>query len=280
MANTLIISGISRIEVAIGLLIAICLAALLFPAVMNARESARRRECENTMKQLAFTLRCYHDAQQSFPQGCIGNPELPPEKRWSWYTAIGNYWGHYGTPAIDHDRPWDDPALRPLQLHTWSNGGPEGFEEFDIPLAPPPITNCPNGTPQTHTDGQPFTDYVGPAGIGVGAATEPRNSPRAGLWSYDETRTQFDIRDGESHTLIALETSRDNGCWLAGGPATVRHFNPREPSIGAGGQFGGLHPGGCVAVFVDGHVQFLAKDISPEVLSAAVTIAGDREVDE
>ena len=111
--------GFSRIEACVVLIILALLAALGIPAIQSARESARQTQCKNTLKQLALALHNYHDTMGAFPYGCIGNPDLPPEKRWSWYLCLGNYWGHYGTPIIDYDRPWDDPSLRPLKLHTW-----------------------------------------------------------------------------------------------------------------------------------------------------------------
>ena len=267
--------GISRVEACVALLILALLTALVLPAIQQARESTRRSQCVNTLRILALALHNYHDAMGTFPHACVGNSELPPEKRWSWYLCIGNYWGHYGTPIIDYERPWDDPALRPLQLHTWRNGP---FEEFDVPLHPFPVIKCPNGTPKTHTDGQPFTDYVGTAGIAPTAALLPRNSVRAGVWSYEECRSHTDIRDGDSTTLLAIETSRNNGCWIAGGPATVRDYAIDRHPVGQGRQFGGLHNGGSMAVFVDGHVRFLAESISPIVLSSVFTIAGSEEV--
>jgi len=269
--------GLSRIEVCVAVVILVILSALVLPAIISARESARRTECKNTLRQLALALQNYHDVMDSFPYGCVGNPKLPPDNRWSWYLCLGNYWGHYGTPIIEYERPWDDPALRPLQLHTWSNGP---FREYDVPLTPYPLIKCPNGTKNLCFDGQPLTDYVGTAGIVPNAASLSRDSKRAGVWAYDECRSVEDIQDGTSSTLIAFETGSRNGCWIAGGPATVREYAPELPSIGDGDQFGGLHAGGAMAVYVDGHTRFFAEGTSSEVLSALLTIAGSEPVAE
>jgi prepilin-type N-terminal cleavage/methylation domain-containing protein/prepilin-type processing-associated H-X9-DG protein len=48
----------------IGILI-----ALLLPAIQAARESARRTQCINNIKQLALSLLNYHSANKSFPAG-------------------------------------------------------------------------------------------------------------------------------------------------------------------------------------------------------------------
>ena len=48
----------------IGILI-----ALLLPAIQAARESARRSQCINNIKQLALSLLNYHTAKKTFPAG-------------------------------------------------------------------------------------------------------------------------------------------------------------------------------------------------------------------
>lgn len=45
------------------------LAAILLPAVQAARETARRTECSNHLKQLTFALHNHHDVHRTFPSG-------------------------------------------------------------------------------------------------------------------------------------------------------------------------------------------------------------------
>ena len=263
--------GLSRVEVCSLLFVLLVLMSIVVVAIQRSRESARRSTCNNNLRSLGNALQNYHAEMNAFPYGCVGNTALQPAERWSWYLSVGNHWGHYGIPIIDYERPWNAPSLRPLQLHTWRNG-PEAVVEFDIPLTPFPVIECPNGTSATHADGQPYTDYVATAGIGSDAAQLPRTSSRAGVWAYDERRSLDDILDGASNTLIVIETSSNNGCWLAGGPATVRGYNQTQNPIGANNQFGGLHPNGSMAVFADGHTRFIADTIDPELFSSAITI--------
>jgi hypothetical protein len=52
----------------IGLLV-----ALLLPAVQAARESARRTQCLNNLRQLGIGLHNYHEAHSCFPPAVVWN---------------------------------------------------------------------------------------------------------------------------------------------------------------------------------------------------------------
>ena len=59
--------GFTLVELLVVIAIIGILVALLLPAIQAARESARRAQCSNNIKNLALAALVYHDANKHFP---------------------------------------------------------------------------------------------------------------------------------------------------------------------------------------------------------------------
>jgi prepilin-type processing-associated H-X9-DG protein len=233
--------------------------------------------CQHNLRQIGEALSLYQDRHEAFPAGTWPNARLIPEKRLSWYVAllpllpenVGGRASKSKTLApvfaeIDTDAAWDAAANAPAVR------------------TPIPWFVCPANPHRVPPDSPRLTNYVGIAGLGPNAAELPDTDRNAGVFGYDRQTSRDAVQEGRgaSETMMVAETALDNGPWAAGGPATVRGLDPgRQPYIGRGCQFGGLHPGGLNVLFVDGSVRFVREGISPEVFAAHATITRGKAVD-
>src|SRR5262245_39729479 len=80
--------GFTLIELLVVIAIIAVLIALLLPAVQMARESARRTQCRNNLKQMGLALHNYHDVYNFFPNGNMS---------WRWIASGTTY-----APAGSH----------------------------------------------------------------------------------------------------------------------------------------------------------------------------------
>src|SRR5579863_4475370 len=91
--------GFTLVELLVVITIIGILIALLLPAVQAARESARRIQCENNLKQLSLGMLDFESENKRFPSGgwgyCwVGDPDRglsPPNQPGGWQFQILPY---------------------------------------------------------------------------------------------------------------------------------------------------------------------------------------------
>ncbi|HEY4260121.1 MAG TPA: DUF1559 domain-containing protein, partial [Schlesneria sp.] len=204
--------GFTLIELLVVIAIIAVLIALLLPAVQQAREAARRSQCNNNLKQLGLALHNYHDAYNTFPPGCRFAFVGTPDWGMSFWISI--------LPYIDQA-----PLFSQLDLNA-DPGFPAAGHNFTILNgAKPPVGTCPSSPlpstvpiPYNGTNGNFFiSSYAGMSGVATGpttfnwaAETGTGNNgiaARSGILIPNGNVGMRDVTDGTSNTALIGEQS-------------------------------------------------------------------------
>jgi len=215
-------------------------AAILIPAIGNAREAARRASCSCHLKQLGLALQTYHDAYQRLPPVYFADAQGRPVH--SWRTIVLPYCGGQEVyERYDFDVPWDGPGNRALLA--------------DMPK----LYRCPSDM-----EAAPFTtNYV----TIVGDET---------AWPFEKSQSLANFTDGTSNTAVVVEVTGHDIPWAE--PRDLEfatldfHVNDKSsPGISS------HHPGGVMALMGDGSARMLPNNTDAKTMRAVFTIAaGDK----
>ena len=136
-------NGFTLIELLVVISIIAILVSLLFPAVQQAREAARRTQCKNNLKQMGIAFHSYHDSHRMFPPGWVeasGNiPTRPPENGFSWAAFI--------LPQLDQGNLYSQIRFTaPLYLEPDRNPSTTVIENNETLVATQviPVFRCPS----------------------------------------------------------------------------------------------------------------------------------------
>ena len=130
-----------------------------------------------------------------------------------------------------------------------------------------------------------MTNYFGNGGVGLDTPTLTieEAARNAGVFRYNTPTPLEIIRDGDglSNTISIVESARDIGPWLRGGPSTIRCLDPQQPfTLGHGQYYSGCHRGRGNFAFADGSVRVMTDSIHPPFFRALLTIqGGEKEED-
>jgi prepilin-type N-terminal cleavage/methylation domain-containing protein/prepilin-type processing-associated H-X9-DG protein len=258
------------------------LVSLLLPALQAARESARRIQCQNNLRQIGIGLQAYEEGGGLLPTGCIGcrfSPPAPgqpflPQRFLSWNTQL--------LPHLEQQALWSAYDMR-LPSYQGSNHT-LGQTVVNTFLCPSTGSNRPHSKSGLW-HGMACSDYAGIYGVeGAGrSAVEPEarqwlEDEALGVLVYEEGIALKQIVDGISRTsavseILLRRVSETE--WANGHNLFAQEANtPLNQSSGLGNEIGSPHPGGAALVYCDGHVVFLADTIAQKTLNALLTKAG------
>jgi prepilin-type processing-associated H-X9-DG protein len=114
-------SALTLIEVLIVIVVILILLALLFPSAQKCITDHRRIQCNNNLKNLAYALHNYAQANKAFPAGtiCGSRPSEPGNQYDVWTEAGKTGPGNHGTSFLLAVLPFiEEEAL----FKTWASG--------------------------------------------------------------------------------------------------------------------------------------------------------------
>ncbi|MDX1947162.1 MAG: DUF1559 domain-containing protein [Pirellulaceae bacterium] len=281
--------GSTLIELLVVISIVAMLVALLLPAVQWARESARRVQCQNNLRQwgLAFAMR--EQSSGAFPPGYR---RVSPSG-----TFVAPLLPLVEQQALNYDlaRDWNDPVNR---------------QAVGTKLK---LMICPSTPLSDRID---RTDALLPLGSGDYSSSHGVNAKYCllagwplytpaddnGILTTERTRLA-EVIDGLSQTILLVEDAGRPDLWKLGRRVAGTTDNPgwADPDFeialdgsdhlptGSGQGLGtcvmnctndneaySFHPGGVNLLFADGHVQLVRETLAAEVFAALTTkAAGD-----
>jgi prepilin-type N-terminal cleavage/methylation domain-containing protein len=247
-------SAFTLIELLIVMAIIALLVGLLLPAVQQARESARRTQCTNNLKQIGLALQNYESARRVFPPGYISSPGAtgmgPADPNfndagpgWGWLALAMPYMEETGILGMLNMNLtcWDPAnavgvAMSVSALRCPSDGfdqNPNQFPTFNI-------TDT-NQQPMTGPSGKAYafgrSNYVSSVGASTLWCSWPVTiMPNGAIYRDSRTRAK-DVVDGLSKTVFAGERSSNlaDSVWPGCVPGSAHFAYLPFASVGSGG---------------------------------------------
>lgn len=245
--------GFTIVELMVVIAIVGILVALLMPAVQAARESARRMQCQNHLRQVGLALHNYHAAHRTLPPGCLqwrpfrGNPRL---KNFAWSALILPHLEATNVQQlVNFDYPFDHP-LNAVARKT-------NVETYLCPSVPMP----------SEKSGK--TDYGGIYGQRINTRVNTDN----GVFLYDRKISHREILDGLTQTMmVAEDTGGPDAEWINGSNIFEQAGGINDPTAWVmDNEIRSHHRSGAMVLFSCGRTFFASDSTSRSVLAAMIT---------
>jgi prepilin-type N-terminal cleavage/methylation domain-containing protein len=192
-------AGFSLVELLVVIAIIAVLVGFLLPAIQAARESSRRNDCVNRLRQLAIAMHNFESSHGRLPAGAVAqadpNDPLTPHTFYRW-SAFAQVLPYFENAAVYQQL---DLSL-PLYRRDFS------VPEQNLPALEQMIPNllCPSDRNERVSVRFGPTNYAASGGSGLGGGT-PLDTD--GVFYMNSYTPLEQLADGTSRTVFLAETT-------------------------------------------------------------------------
>jgi len=283
--------GFTLVELLVVIAIIGVLATLLMPTIQGVRESSRRVQCANHLKQLALGFELHHTAHGFFPSG--GGDDDPNTPDYYFHVTFDN-----GNPVLAPDQRagWGYQILPFIEQERTYLGG-DGETDMDKSIVvigtPHSVMFCPSRREPEVLTTKDWRRYPANSGrvvrhakndyAAASLATSRRYRRGVGVVTRMYPTTKAHIRDGLSNTMALGEKqmnvgrlgqmqNNDNEGYAVGWNYDAIRDTTLAPrpdfvhEVWCGdARFGSSHTGGLNIALAGGSVRFLSYQVDLEM---------------
>lgn len=266
--------GFSIVEALVVFAIATTSVATTLPALMQAREAARRSTCKNNLKQIGLALHTYHDIHRTFPPGWTNSSWEPTDTpRFGWTASLLPMLEEAQLfKRIDYEKPMPAPdavtvtALRFLQCPSDVPPNPNplrgnyGVSNYAGNFGSAPFPRWRQGRLSRSWLGRLATPNIG----------QVRVRYRNGIFRCNSFVRIREITDGTANTLLVGERAFFTGAAIWPGVGGNRFEDDVLATCtlrinSSWGAFSSLHEGGSQFALADGSARFINEKIDSKL---------------
>ncbi len=293
--------GFTLVELLVVIAIIGTLVGLLLPAVQAARESARRSQCSNNLKQVALGLQNYADANKTLPPSATNDTvDSKGRQGWSWMLLV--------LPYIEQASLYDacmNQVTWRMQRPIWMDTPVQPQARAPIPpficpsdkvglLAPEVKFNSASGGSPTAmltasksnvlANGGAVTIWDGSVDQQLRAAQGAfRRAKGAGFKEFtDGLSKTFLVGEAGGTPAVATDADRMPGIWSGTwnqnmSQLEIMRYATEKLNAGTTSSFGSFHPGGANFALADASVRFIDDMIEANPLTVALGFAATND---